>query len=319
MIFKILAENVAKITKAAFYLSRLTFCQKTFLEKKKSTLAVFQGKNLRISAGKCLEEISEGTNSAKKGNSNPSLYLGEKASNFSPKVPSKAVRTAFYVSKGWILGKKRKYTVLWFSRTPRKFFWLYAKSFLQDYQLCIILTQGEFCEKFLFELCASQSRISSDNRWGAVAQKFSVGLWIQNVQIILFQKKNLLEYLSIFFGLWAVTSQILTKKTMTGLPKLPSTVSEIFRGEKLSHQKKFFPSVSDFELRIFGLLFKNFGSLTKTALYMSRGDFRREKILKLKSISASVCEFELLIFKILAKNVANITKAAFYLSSLTFC
>ena len=58
MIFKILAENVAKNTKAAFYLSRITFWQKKFLEKKNSTLAVFRGKNLRISARKCLEEVA---------------------------------------------------------------------------------------------------------------------------------------------------------------------------------------------------------------------------------------------------------------------
>ena len=99
-----------------------------FGEKEINTCG-FSGKNLRISAGKCLEEFSEGTNSAKKGNSNPSLYLGEKASNFSPKVPSKAVRTAFYVSKGWIPGKKRKYTVLWFSRTPRKSFLTLCEEF----------------------------------------------------------------------------------------------------------------------------------------------------------------------------------------------
>ena len=129
MIFRILAKNVAHITKAAFYLSRVTFCQKNVLEKKNSTLADFQGKNLRISAGKCLEEISEGTNSAKKGNSNHSLSLGEKASNFSSKVPSKAVRTAFYVSKGWISGTKWKYTVLWFSRTPCKSFWTLCEEF----------------------------------------------------------------------------------------------------------------------------------------------------------------------------------------------
>ena len=60
-----LAKNFANITKAAFYLSRLTFCQKNVLEKKNSTLADFQGKNLRISGEKCLEGISEGTNFAK--------------------------------------------------------------------------------------------------------------------------------------------------------------------------------------------------------------------------------------------------------------
>ena len=69
---------------------------------------------------------------------------------------------------------------------------------------------------------------------------------------------------------------------MTGLPKLPSTVSENFKGGKLSHQKKIFPSVSDFQLMLSGLLVEKFGRLTKTALYVSRGDFRRKKTFNLK-------------------------------------
>ena len=97
-------------------------------------------------------------------------------------------------------------------------------------------------------------------------------------------RKKLVGLLTSFFifGLWAVSSQTFDKKT-TGLPKLPSTVSEIFRGEKLCHQKKFFPAVSDFELMIFGLLVKKYGRLTKTALYVSREDFRRKNSFKLKS------------------------------------
>ena len=69
--------------------------KKTFFEKKKSTLAVFQGKNLRISAEKCLQTFSEGTKFAKNGNSNHLLTVGEKVSNFSSKFRSRAVRTAF--------------------------------------------------------------------------------------------------------------------------------------------------------------------------------------------------------------------------------
>ena len=64
---------------------------------------------------------------------------------------------------------------------------------------------------------------------------------------------------------------------MTGLPKLSSTVSEIFKGEKLSHQKKIFPSVFEFELKIFGLVDKKFGRLTKTEFYVSRGELRKKK------------------------------------------
>ena len=146
--------------------------------------------------------------------------------------------------------------------------------------------KGIFWAKFLFEICASHSRIWSDNRCGFIAQNFSVGLsnLYPKCPDHPTSEKNLLEYLSIslFFRLWAVNSQILTK-TKTGLRKLPSTVSEIFKGEKLSNQKKSFPSVSDFELRISGLLVKKFGKLTKTALSVSRRDFRRKKSFKLRS------------------------------------
>ena len=173
MIFRILAKNVAKITKAAFYMSRLTFCQKTFLEKKKSTLAVFQGKNLRISAGKCLEEISEGTISAKKGISNHLLSLGEKVSNFSPKVLIRAVRTAFNVSKGWILGKKLEvYSSLIFSDTAQYFWDFMPRVFCRIINYSFYSTKGSFWEKFLFEICASHSRISSGNWWAFLQKTF---------------------------------------------------------------------------------------------------------------------------------------------------
>ena len=79
------------------------------------------------------------------------------------------------------------------------------------------------------------------------------------------------------------------QKIMTALPKLPSTVSDIFKPETIPHLKNIFPSVSDFELMIFALLVKNFGSLTKTALYVSRG-FLEGKTFNLKSFfSISLC------------------------------
>ena len=49
--FRILAKNVASVTNAAFYLSRVTFCQKNVLEEKNSTISHFQGINLRFSVG----------------------------------------------------------------------------------------------------------------------------------------------------------------------------------------------------------------------------------------------------------------------------
>ena len=127
----------------------------------------------------------------KKGNSNHSLSLGEKASNFSLKVPSKAVRTAFYVSKGWILGKKLEvYSSLIFSDTAQIFLDFMRKVFCRIINYAFYSPKGSFWEKFLFEICASHSRISSYNRWEPVAQNCLVGLWIQSVQIILFLKKK---------------------------------------------------------------------------------------------------------------------------------
>ena len=115
---------------------------------------------------------------------------------------------------------------------------------------------------------------------GFFAKKFSVGLSNLNPKCpdhLLSEKKTCCNIYHFFiFGLWAVTSQTFDKKIMTGLPKLPSTVSEFFEREKLFHQEKIFPSVSDFQLRVFGLLIKKFGRLTKTALYVSRGGFWEE-------------------------------------------
>ena len=148
LIFRILSKKGASVTKAAFYLSRLTFCRKNVLEKKNSTLSDFQGKTRRLSAGKCLEEISEGTNFSLKSNSNHFLTLGEKVSNFSPKVPSRAVRTAFYVYRGWILRNKFwKYTILWFSRTLSKSFRTSCDEFFAGLSAyAFYAPRGSFCE-----------------------------------------------------------------------------------------------------------------------------------------------------------------------------
>ena len=150
MIFRILAKNVANITKASFHFSRLTFCQKKkFLEKMNSTLADFQGKNIRISSGKCVQAIFEGTNFAKRG-IRIIFWPWERKFQTFAKVRSRAVMTAIYVSKGWILGKKFgsiQFSVFLGHRA--KLFGLYATSFLLDYQLCIVLPQREF----LGEIC----------------------------------------------------------------------------------------------------------------------------------------------------------------------
>ena len=123
-------ENCRKYYQSGILLVQTNILPKKCFGEKDLNTCGFSGEILKTSAGKCLEESSEGTNFAKKGNSNHLLTLGEKASNFSPKVPSGAVRTALYVSKGRILGKKFwKYTVLWSSRTPRKTFWTLCEKF----------------------------------------------------------------------------------------------------------------------------------------------------------------------------------------------
>ena len=119
-----------------------------------------------------------------------------------------------------------------FSDTAQIFLDFLRRVFCRIINYAFYSPKGSFWEKFLFELCASQSRISSDNRWGPAAQNCLVGLWIESVQIILFLKKNLVgkfinffwtvssNFSEIFFGLWAVTSQTFDKKIMTGSPKL---------------------------------------------------------------------------------------------------
>ena len=126
-----------------------------------------------------------------------------------------------------------------FLRHRANLFGLYAKFFCRITNYAFYSPKGSFWEKFLFELCASQSRISIDNRWGPVAKNFSVGLWIQNFQIIPFQKKNLLECLSFFFGLWAVTSQILTKQKWLGCRNFPLRFQRFLREKNCLTRKNF--------------------------------------------------------------------------------
>ena len=89
-----------------------------------------------------------------------------------------------------------------------------------------------------------------------------------------------------FLYFWTVSSNFsdFWHKKRTGLPKLPSTVSEIFIKKTFFSPEKIHLSVSDFELMIFVLLVKKFGRFSKTALYVSRGDFRRKKFFELKSL-----------------------------------
>ena len=131
-----------------------------------STLADFQGKNLRISSGKCVQEISEGTNFAKRV-IRIIFWPWERKFQIFPKVPSRAVIMAIYVSKGWILGKKFwKYTVLCFSRTPRKTFWTLCDEFFAGLSIMhFTRPQGVFgrnlCLKSLLHLHGFQAIIGA--------------------------------------------------------------------------------------------------------------------------------------------------------------
>ena len=108
---------------------------KNFLEKKNSTHANFQGKSLRISAGKSLEEISEGTNVAKKGSSNHLLTLGEKFQTFLQKFPAVLSKQHSTNPEDEIQERKCfwKYRNLQFSPTSRRTFRTVSDKFLAGF------------------------------------------------------------------------------------------------------------------------------------------------------------------------------------------
>ena len=170
----------------------------------------FSGKKSQNFVGKLWRRNFWGNKFCKKCNSNQFLTLGEEVSNFSPKVPSRAVRKAFYVIRGWILGKKllEVYSSLFFSDTVQNFLDFMRRIFCRIINYAFYSPKGSFWEKLVFEICASHSRISCDNRCGFFAQNFPVGLSNLNpkfVLIILFKKKfcwNIYHFL--YF--WTVSS-----------------------------------------------------------------------------------------------------------------
>ena len=103
--------------------------------------------------------------------------------------------------------------------------------------------------------------------------------------MILFQKKKLVGiFINFFiFGLWAVTFQTFDTKKGLVCRNCPLRFQRFLLGKFFSTEKIYL-SVSDFELMIFVLLVKKFGRFSKTALYVSRGDFRRKKFFELKSL-----------------------------------
>ena len=227
-------EKCRKYHQSCILAVQTNILPKNVLEKKNSTLEDFQGKNLRYSAWKCPEELSEGTNFPKKINSNHLLTLGEKDSNFSLKVPSRAVRTAFYVSKGWILGKKtlEVYSSLIFSDTAQNFLVFMRRVFCRTIIYAFYSPKGSFWEKLLFEICASHLRISSDSRCGFIAQNFSLELSNLNSKCpdhSFSEKTCWNNYQFLYFFTVSSNFSDFWQEKMTGLPKVPSTVSEIFK------------------------------------------------------------------------------------------
>ena len=200
MIFRILAKNVANITKASFHLSRLTSWQKKILEKMSSTLAEFQGKNVRISSGKCEEEFSEGTNFAKRV-IRIIFDFGKESFKLFPKNCQESRHNGSLRIQRTNSRKKNLevYSSLFFSDTAQKFLDFMRWVFCRFIKYAFYSPKGSFWEKVLFEIGASHSRISSDNRCGFIAQNFSIGLPNLNPKCPdhPISEENMLEYLPI--------------------------------------------------------------------------------------------------------------------------
>ena len=191
MIFRILAKNVTNITKAAIYRSRLTFFQKNALEKKNSTVSDFQGKISEFPRKSVLKDFLREQSLHKKGISNQFLEVGRESFKlFPPKIPSRAVRTAFYVTRGWILGKNllELYSSLIFSDTEQTFSDFMRRVFCRIISYAFYAPKGSFsknlCLKSAFHIHGFQAIIGAGLRHKIFQQGCSI--WIQSMQMILF-------------------------------------------------------------------------------------------------------------------------------------
>ena len=135
MIFRILAKNVASVTKAAFYLSRLTFCQTKWFGEKDINTFGFPGKITSEFPWKIVGMIVKPSFwvSRRKLRGNKTCikeliqfffdFGREKYFKLLSKISQQSCQTAFYVSRGWIPGKLLwKNIVLRCSRTSNKNF-----------------------------------------------------------------------------------------------------------------------------------------------------------------------------------------------------
>ena len=117
LIFRLVAEKIGIVFKAAFYVSGGNFCSKTVSERKKTFFIFgFSAVKYRIffwRSGMVVKlpvEISRRTSGGneiwrKKDNSNQFSIFREKVSNFCKTIFSRAVKSAFYLRRAGIPGK----------------------------------------------------------------------------------------------------------------------------------------------------------------------------------------------------------------------
>ena len=146
MIFRILAINVANITKASSHFSRLTFCQKNVFGENEFNTFGFSGQksqNFRSKVSKrkfwqhkfCIKKVI------------PIIYwLWERTfQTFTQKFPAEVSEQHSTYPEDEC--QERNVGSIQFSDFPghrAKIFGHYAQSFLQDCLLCILLAQREF-------------------------------------------------------------------------------------------------------------------------------------------------------------------------------
>ena len=202
MIFRILTKNVPNVSKAAFYLSGPTICHKKCFGGKQINTFGFSGKKSQNFNGQVSRRNFWGNKLCIKEVIQIIFWIWErKFQTFSKNIQQSCQKGILRDQRMNFRKKKllEVYSSLIFSDTEQK---------LSDFMrtvLCRIINyafyapKGSFWENFLFEIYASHSRISNENRCQFIAQNFSVGLSNLNPKCpddpLL--ENNLLEFLSI--------------------------------------------------------------------------------------------------------------------------
>ena len=168
MIFRILAKNVANITEASFHLSRLKFCrEKCFGEKEFNTFGL-SGENSQNFGSRESKRNFWGNNFCIKKVIRIIFWLWERTfQTFTQKFPAEVSEQHSTYPEDEC--QERKFGSIQFSDFlghRAKSFGHYAKSFLQDYKLCILLAQRgvfgrKFCFKFALHIHRFQAKIGA--------------------------------------------------------------------------------------------------------------------------------------------------------------